>query len=142
MIPHKDRRPRQQCFLPTPSPALNPPTVNHPEARPRAQPHGPFERPGHCPLAQSAVPECSEEDSGNDAIRRAYAHAYYAREAERCEGHGACDASGQHCRQHAEEDGDGGRGGHGVEEPAHVCVCLLACGNQKKKRGGGIKVDG
>ena len=121
MVPHKHGRPGLQRLLPSPpTPLLPSPHLINTKRHARAQPHGPLERPPNSPLAKPTIPNCSQDNTGNDTVAGAYDQHQERSDAERNEGGLLAQPSRQHEGKRAEQHDERDGGGREVEEPAHA----------------------
>lgn len=123
VVAHKHSWPRLQGLLAAAPPAFLPAaSFVDPEGDTCGQPHAPLERPSHRPLAQPAVPNCPQEQAGEDSIACTEGQQQERGDAERDKGSLLSQAPRQDERdgaeQHDERDGGGGE----IEEPAHAGV--------------------
>jgi hypothetical protein len=111
VVAQKHGRPRQQRVLAA--------AVRHAKGDARDPPHAPLERPPGRPLAQAPVAHNPQKDAREHAIQGAHAHQDHASYEEGRERGKLRQLRREDEGQHAQQDDEDRRGGHGVNKPAH-----------------------
>jgi hypothetical protein len=128
VIAQKHGRSRQQRFLAA--------AVCHAKGDARDPPHAPLERPPGRPLAQAPVAHDPQEDAREHAVQGARAHQDHAGDEEGRKRGKLRQLRREDEGQHAQQDDEDRRGGHGVNKPAHGGWCGVC------SRGGSTRSSG